>query len=477
MRKMRAFPHCGSFTMNMPKVANRAVCVKNVAFRPSAERFPAIAGLAGAIWLDSGTNPGKRGHFDILCCEPQWSILAHSSSVEPWTLQRTGPAPTGTLLEAMSPDLRLCQPEGSPRLPFLGGTMGFIGYDMNRSLEDLPEPANHPTPFPSGWLAYYPWALLQNTESEEAWLVGIDDQALSTGEKWLASMDGPKPDATGFTLLSPWQPNMTQGEYEQAFDQIQQYIHAGDCYQVNFAQRFSAPYQGDPLQAYIRLRAALPSPFSAYINTGNGCLLSHSPERFLQIKEHQVVTSPIKGTRPRGKSREEDQQLAASLLNSSKDRAENLMIVDLLRNDLGRSCVPGSINVDKLFHLESYANVHHLVSTISGKLTPDTSAATAFEKAFPGGSITGAPKVRAMEIINELEPDARSAYCGSVFYNSCSGDFDSSIAIRSLIADGKQIHCWGGGGIVADSTAADEYAESINKVRLLMHTLMLAQAD
>jgi para-aminobenzoate synthetase component 1 len=273
-------------------------------------------------------------------------------------------------------------------------------------------------------------------------------------------------------LDSQFQSNLNQASYQQALNQIHQYIAAGDCYQVNFTQRFQARYSGEPLKAYKALRSACPTPFAAYIALpDNGAILSLSPERFLQVSQGKVETRPIKGTRRRGLSSDEDSMLAEELLHSPKDRAENLMIVDLLRNDLGRSCATGSVKVPELFALETYPNVHHLVSSVTGQLSPGKDPLDLLCGSFPGGSITGAPKIRAMQIIEELEPTRRSIYCGSILYLDVRGEMDSSIAIRSLLLKDGIVSCWGGGGIVADSDWQAEYRESITKVKVLLDTL------
>jgi len=267
-------------------------------------------------------------------------------------------------------------------------------------------------------------------------------------------------------------PDLSAEAYRQAFERIQAYIQAGDCYQVNFAQRFRAPCQGDAWAAYLALRTACPTPFSGFQNLPEGgAVLSLSPERFVKVSEGQVETRPIKGTRPRGTTPKEDTAHAAELLASPKDRAENLMIVDLLRNDLGRTCRIGSVRVPELFSLESYPNVHHLVSSVTGELADGKDALDLIAGSFPGGSITGAPKIRAMQIIDELEPTRRGLYCGSLLYLDVRGEMDSSIAIRSLLVKDGQVCCWGGGGIVADSDWQAEYQESITKVKVLLETL------
>jgi para-aminobenzoate synthetase component 1 len=229
---------------------------------------------------------------------------------------------------------------------------------------------------------------------------------------------------------------------------------------------------GDPLLAYLRLRQTSHSPFSAYLASGpDAAVLSLSPERFLSVTNGVVLTQPIKGTRPRGRTPDEDRQLAESLRTSAKDRAENLMIVDLLRNDLGSRCETGSVQVQSLFELQSYTAVHHLVSSVTGRLRRGDHALALLRACFPGGSITGAPKIRAMEIIDELEPDHRSVYCGSVVWTGFDGNMDSSIAIRTLLCESGHIYCWGGGGIVADSDGDQEYQETLDKISLLISTL------
>jgi para-aminobenzoate synthetase component 1 len=450
-----------------------------VAYRPGEQRFDAIAAKAGAVWLDSGNTSFSRGEFEIIASQPSRQVCieadgrCQSAGGEPGTedvfsliqqLRRVG---TGAYYGADS------------ALPFHGGVLGYLGYDINRSLERIVAPAAAPGPLPLAWFGYYPWALVQNIQRQQAWLVADSEAALKTAQRYLATMDqgaaapdqGAAAAADDFRLQQQWCATSSRQQYLDSVAIIQDFINAGDCYQVNLAQHFKAAYRGHPWHAYRRLRRRLPSPFSAFINTGDGCLLSHSPERFLRIDGRQIDTSPIKGTRARGQSAAADAALARELQQSAKDRAENLMIVDLLRNDLGKSCVAGSIVAEALFELESYANVHHLVSTISGRLRAEVSPVEALRNAFPGGSITGAPKIRAMDIINELEPVARSAYCGSVFYYSNHGRLDSNIAIRSMVADGSTMHCWGGGGIVADSVAAKEYAESLTKIDILLRAL------
>jgi len=251
-----------------------------------------------------------------------------------------------------------------------------------------------------------------------------------------------------------------------------EYICAGDIFQANLSQRLEAPLVGTPLELYRRLRSRNPAPFSAFLDFGELVVASSSPERFLRVEDGHVEARPIKGTRPRGVGPEHDAALALALAESDKDRAENVMIVDLLRNDLSRVCEPGSVRVPELFTLEHYATVHHLVSTVVGDLVPTSDPADLVRAAFPGGSITGAPKVRAMQIIAELEPTRRGVYCGAIGYWSTTGAFDTSIVIRTYLVLGDVVYFQAGGGIVADSEPEQEYRETLDKAGGLIAALV-----
>jgi len=255
---------------------------------------------------------------------------------------------------------------------------------------------------------------------------------------------------------------------------VREYVFAGDIFQANLAQRFEAPL-GEPAWAlYSRLRTQNAAPFAAYLEFPGAAVVSASPERFLHVNvAGHVETRPIKGTRPRGVGPEHDGALGQALTESAKDRAENLMIVDLMRNDLSRVCAPGTVRVPELFALERYPTVHHLVSTVVGELAAGNDALDALRLAFPGGSITGAPKVRAMEIIAELEPSERSVYCGSIGYWSVTGELDTSIVIRTAIVRGGRVYFSAGGGIVADSDPEQEYRETLDKARGMIDALIV----
>lgn len=278
-------------------------------------------------------------------------------------------------------------------------------------------------------------------------------------------------DDVDFTLAKSFVADTTPTDYMTGVRRIQAYLIAGDVYQVNLAQRFTAAYRGNPRLAFDRLRARFNPPYAAWIDLGDRQILSFSPESFLAVAGDQVVTRPIKGTRPRHPDPAEDARLATDLSIHPKDRAENLMIVDLLRNDLGQVCVPGSIDVPSLFAVKSFHNVHHLVSTITGRLRRECGIPELLAGCFPGGSITGTPKKRAMEIINELEPHPRDVYCGSIFWMTGDGHFGSNIAIRTFVAQAGILHGWAGAGIVADSDPAREQQECLDKLAPLMRSM------
>jgi para-aminobenzoate synthetase component 1 len=418
----------------------------------------------GAVLLDAGRPTAQRGRYDLISAWPLAELAPTPDETANAFLQR---------LRQSLASLGACQPPADNPLPFVGGLIGYLSYDFGRRLEQLPAQAVDDLGLADARFGLYAWALITDHQQQCSQLMFHPSLAASERQRLSELFNTPPaPSPQAFQLLEPFRSDISEAEYQQCFARIQAYIQAGDCYQVNFAQRFRAPYQGSPWTAYQALRQACPTPFSGYqALPQGGAIISLSPERFLRISEGQVETRPIKGTRPRHADPQQDQAQADALLGSRKDRAENLMIVDLLRNDLGRSCTVGSVRVPELFALESYPNVHHLVSAVTGELAADKDALDLIAGSFPGGSITGAPKIRAMQIIDELEPTRRALYCGSLLYLDVRGEMDSSIAIRSLLAKDGQISCWGGGGIVADSNGQAEYQESITKVRVLLETL------
>jgi para-aminobenzoate synthetase component 1 len=429
-----------------------------------ADYFAAIRHAPGAVLLDSGRPTADRGRYDLLSAWPEAELTLQPDESGRDFLQRLRNS-LKQLGNAALPD--------AYELPFAGGLIGYLSYDFGRQLEQLPAHALDDLHLPDARLGLYAWALITDHQAATSQLVFHPSLEPAQRDRLIQLFSQPAPQLNGpFSLKQPMQPDISASQYQQALSKIHDYIQAGDCYQVNYTQRFSAQCEGDAWTAYCALRQACPTPFSGFMSLADdNAILSLSPERFVRVSHHQVETRPIKGTRPRGKNSAEDAANAAELLASAKDRAENLMIVDLLRNDLGRTCRTGSVRVPQLFTLESYPNVHHLVSSVVGELADGKDALDLIGDSFPGGSITGAPKIRAMQIIDELEPTRRSLYCGSLLYLDVRGEMDSSIAIRSLLVKDGRVSCWGGGGIVADSDWQDEYQESITKVKVLLDTL------
>lgn len=440
--------------------------------------FPKFSDLPYPILFDSNFESFPDTRWDILSAAPlavleaQAEKFALNWSVEPLFDTQVTDNPMELLSELVQ--VITSQPwADDTSLAFNGGLLGYYAYEAGRYVERLPENVIEDVRLPTILLGLYGWAIVTDHAAKTTTLVLTPWCQFSEADllQRLGQNDDPKLDKP-FTLETAFEANMSAEGYAQRFRKVQEYIQAGDCYQVNLTQRFSAPYSGQTWQAYLAVKETCPTPFGAYFQLPDGrAVSSHSPERFILCDNGRVESKPIKGTRPRGATLAEDQAFADELMASEKDRAENLMIVDLLRNDLGKNCVTGSVKVPKLFALESYANVHHMVSTVEGRIEQKSDALKVFQESFPGGSITGAPKVRAMEIIDELEPHERSAYCGSMIYFGCNGQMDSSIMIRTLIADGQTLHCWAGGGLVADSVCEEEYQETFTKIGRLTHTL------
>lgn len=427
--------------------------------------FAPLSQQPWAMLLHSGHAEHPHNRFDILVADPRATFTTRG---EITTLNGTD--------ESRSDPLQLLQqwldksdlhPAHHPDLPFQGGALGLFGYDLGRRFEKLPAQARADIPLPDMAVGIYDWALLVDHQLQKVTLLSHAD--VNERLAWLhAQCATPQAD---FHLTSPWQANMSRAEYGEKFRQVQEWLHSGDCYQVNLAQRFQARYAGDEWQAFTRLNQENRAPFSAFLRLPQGAILSLSPERFIRLQGSDIETRPIKGTLPRLADPQADALQAEKLAASPKDRAENLMIVDLMRNDIGRVATPGSVRVPELFVVEPFPAVHHLVSTVTATLPAGRHACDLLRAAFPGGSITGAPKVRAMEIIDTLEPHRRNAWCGSIGYLSFCGNMDTSITIRTLTACDGQIYCSAGGGIVADSQEEAEYQETFDKVNRILRQL------
>jgi para-aminobenzoate synthetase component I len=462
--------------------------------------------LPYVLFLDSAATQHADAAYSFLSADPAAVVRSKGTVTE---VQR-GPGgwievPGDGLAaaRALLPADPLDSVSGLP--PFQAGLAGYIGYDWGAVLEQLPRPRYDDLALPDMILGLYDWVIAWDHRIGTAWLIssGLPEVNGARERRARERMDmvrerlGRRPgsmtagysgsrgkvgepapsypvpsirDAERIGLRSTF----TRSGYLDAVRRVREYILAGDIFQANLSQRFQSHWSDSPYELYRRLRHRNPAPFAAYLGFGDVAVLSASPERFLRLNQDggQIETRPIKGTRPRGLGPMHDAALGRALAESQKDRAENVMIVDLLRNDLSRVCRAGTVRVPELFALEHHPTVHHLVSTVVGEIEPGKGAVELIRAAFPGGSITGAPKVRAMEIIAELEPTQRGVYCGSIGYISSTGAMDTSIVIRTYVALDRQVYFQAGGGIVADSDPELEYSETLDKARGLIETLV-----
>jgi para-aminobenzoate synthetase component 1 len=454
--------------------------VKLIPFRDPAAAFAPLAARPMAVLLDSAL-PSAQGRFSYISADPFRVIRCTPS---PWTTtvdgEKRGGDPFAVLAEEMA---RFSTTPMTEPSPFMGGAIGFFAYELGGVLERLPAPKNQVLPADM-IVGLYDTIAVFDLERREAWVIahGFPETEPVRRQRRAEARAHHLAAALGFDPLTvpsapggTWRAETSRTAYESRVAAAIEAIRAGDIYQANLTQRYTAeaPTNLTPYALYSRLRALTPAPFGAFINAGEGMhILSASPERFMMSDaEGRVETRPIKGTRPRRATAAADQAMARELENSAKDRAENLMIVDLLRNDLARVCVPGSVTVPMLCGLETFPAVHHLVSVVTGQLRPGVSAVDLLRATFPGGSITGAPKIKAMEIIHAIEPTARGPYCGAIAWLGFDGAMDSSIVIRTLVQNGTTIMAQAGGGIVAESDPAREYEESVTKVKPLLAVL------
>ena len=467
-----------------------------------------LEGLPHRLFLDSASRDRRLGRYSYVTADPVAVV-------------RSGTSRRDALAEVRSALAPFARAPVSGLPPFQGGAAGYIAYDWGLALERLPAPVYDDLALDDVVLGIYDWVLAWDHLESRAWLIstGMPEVApagaarrareRASGIRRLLNGDAPatsvrlqadlphadleSPAEAGHNASKTWAPSypadsgwwdsrlairssFTREAYLQAVERVREYIFAGDIFQANLSQRFESPLREPAWSLYRRLRERNPAPFAAFLDFPGVAVLSASPERFLRVDSAgHVETRPIKGTRPRGIGPEHDAALAQALAESAKDQAENLMIVDLMRNDLSRVCAPGSVRVDELFALEQYATVHHLVSTVVGRLAAGADALDLLRAAFPGGSITGAPKLRAMEIIAELEPSRRGVYCGSIGFWSAGGELDTSIAIRTAVVRNGRVYFNAGGGVVADSNPADEYQETLDKARGLIDALAVPE--
>lgn len=432
-----------------------------------SDYFACLRPMGWAAWLDGGLDG-----VDIMVAQPVATLVTRGPVTEIQTAGRTE-------VSEQSPFLLLREQLGAavdalPGGEFAGGALGYWGYDLARAEYCLTSCAKEWSHLPDMAVGIYDWAVVIDHQRQEAVLVShlrYPDtvQALPQVLQRLTSPAHTERDA--FQVKGKVAANFTRDSYRKAFSRVMEYLRQGDCYQINLAQCFSAQAQGDPFAAYQMLRRLSPAPYAAFLDWPQTQILCSSPERFLSVRAGKVETRPIKGTRPRSSDPLRDAKLKEDLRSHPKDRAENLMIVDLLRNDLGKCCRPGTVRTPQLFSVESYANVHHLVSTVVGELRDECDGIEVLRACFPGGSITGAPKQRAMEIIESLEPDRRGVYCGAIGYVGFDGHLETNIAIRTMVYAKGEIRCWAGGGIVAESECEAEYQETLDKASAMLEVL------
>jgi para-aminobenzoate synthetase component 1 len=437
----------------------------------AAEGFRDLPGLA----LLESARPGRNARWTYLTADPVAVLEAPAAGPDPFAVARR-------LLARLDPTHVV--PADAP--PFLGGLVGFLGYDLGHTLERLPSVAADDQGLPLLRLALHDWVVAWDRRTGHAWIGGraidgdtprlarrLDDVHARLTMPSTAAGTRATAHTTGDQERLRFTSGLSRGAYMAAVDTVREHIAAGDIYQANLTRRLEAPFDADPWPLYRHLRTGDPSLFSAYLDLGpspetgrSRAVLSASPEPFLSVAaDGQVAADPIKGTRPRGRDRAEDRALACALLGSAKDRAENVMIVDVLRNDLGRVCTPGSVRVPRLCRLERTAAVQHLVSTVTGRLEPGRDAFDLLRASFPGGSITGAPKISAMEILEGLEPVRRGPYTGALGWIGPDGAMQTSIIIRTFVADGRRLTLHVGGGITFRSDPAGEWDETVVKAR------------
>jgi para-aminobenzoate synthetase component 1 len=423
--------------------------------------YQSLKDLPGFVLLESGDR--RWGRYDILSACPYskfttsdkiinfQDVLGHLKKQVPFIPSKLG-------------------------LPFQGGAIGYFSYDFGATQFDLYADTHPCNEMPSFFIGLYDWAIVADHKQKEVNLIAANTQAVTAEliaevkTRWQMVSHALK----AFKLEKSFSPLISKADYRQAFATIHQSLREGRAYQVNYTQPFLAEYSGDSWEMYKRVRINNPVPYAAYLSYPESQILSFSPERFLKMEQGYALTSPIKGTMPRSFDNKEDEKLRLALLNSIKNRAENIMIVDLVRNDLSKFAKPGSVNVPSLCEAQSFKNVHHLVSHIKAECNDGTHPLDGFAACFPGGSITGAPKREAMRVIHENEPFARGIYCGSVAYLSNHGRFDSNIAIRTLVAKSNSLYLSTGGGLVIDSQWEDEYRECFTKIAAIVNSCQLS---
>lgn len=443
------------------------------------------------IFLDSSKEDSPYSQYSIIGANPFLTIKYENQKIyEKWYGQNRAcfklAENQSDIFSYLNNILEKYKTDNRTKLPFIGGGLGYFSYDLGREMETLKSQAPDLVEIPEAYFVFYDNAIILDHLSGEASVTGfgiIKDAKASIAdlvskiEKCENSLinnhieTNDRNTAASKEARPVFESPFDEDEYKETVEKMRNYIREGHIYIANMTHTFAGDFKSDPLKTYEKLRQVNPAPFSAFLPLEGFTVLSSSPERFIEIRAGNVQTRPIKGTRPRGKDLEEDSQNKEELRNSEKDRSELLMIVDLERNDLNKVCVPGSVKVTELFEIEEYATVFHLVSTIEGQLMPENTAVDCIKAAFPGGSITGAPKIRAMEIIDELEKSKRNIYTGSIGYLAFDGNADLNIVIRTILMKDERAYISVGGGITWESESKAEYDETIAKALALFKSL------
>lgn len=433
----------------------------------SFEIFTIFKDEKDSFILDSAMDPNKLGRYSFISSNP-FKVLKYKNNEE-------------NPLNNLQYELKKYKVKNNTYLPFVGGAVGYLSYDLGNYLEKLPKTAKDDTNVYDLYFGFYNYVIVidhlegktyiatpdLDIEKEKTILKLVEEKIKNAEIRGIDNICYEEKNIESIKLKS----NFTKEEFKNAVKKVQNYIKQGDIYQANLTQRFSGKTNLSSYELYRDLRRISPAPFGAYLNFEGYNILSNSPERFIKCINNKIETRPIKGTRPRGINKEEDLRLQEELKNSEKDRAELLMIVDLERNDIGRISKIGSVKVPELFVIEPYANVNHLVATVVGEIEDNKDCIDVIKATFPGGSITGAPKIRAMEIIDELEPTQRNVYTGSIGYIGFNGDMDLNIAIRTIVKEDDNVYFQVGGGMTWDSNPDDEYQETLDKAKSIMKAL------
>lgn len=437
--------------------------------------FDGLKRLGGAVWLDSCAH-GTVARYDVITASPYQTIVheqGQTYSISDGIRTKHDEAPL-QLLERFLPK----GDDADAHPSFTHGAIGYVGYEYGLTLQGISGRHKSGLALPDVYFGLYDWSIVIDHHERTATLGYLTEQRSQIDiEKVSALWDDSNKPVQDFKLLMPFMPMISKASYHLAFDKIKAHLIAGNTYQVNLSHRFQAPYTGGPFQAYCYLRQINPMPYASFMQVNDEAILSFSPELFFKAADRYVTTQPIKGTIRRERDMAQDQKAKSTLSLSEKDRAENTMIVDLLRNDLSQVCQPFSVKVPVHCELQTFTTVHHLVSTVIGELQVGSNHFDLFRALFPCGSITGAPKHETMKIIDVLEPSKRHVYCGSMGYFSANGKTAFNVAIRTLMTNKQQLYCSGGGGIVLDSDKDKEYEETLDKISVLTEALGRCKQD